>query len=158
MESTRSLRRGSLRPIRRERDWVCKAGKQLEKTGERQHHGLPHVIYQAKAEDCAGCQWKAGCCGKKGGPRQVERVLESEAMQQYLERMKQPATQQLYKQRAEVAEFPNLWIKSILGIRRFRVRGPTNALMELRWAAISYNIAQWTRVRWNVKIAGMPSA
>jgi hypothetical protein len=134
---------------------ICKAGKQLEKIGERQHHGLPHVIYQANAEDCAECQWKALCCGKKGGPRQVQRVLESEAMQQYLERMKQPATQELYKKRAEVAEIPNLWIKGILGIRRFRVRGPTKALMELTWAAISYNIAQWTRVRWQVKVVGM---
>lgn len=136
----------------------CKAGKELEKTGERKHHGVLRVIYQAKAEDCAECEWKVDCCGKKEGPRQVERVQESEAMKQYLERMKQPEAREVYKRRAEVAEFPNLWIKSVLGIRRFRVRGPTKAGMELTWAAIAYNIAQWRRVRWEVKDAGKKAA
>ena len=77
----------------------------------------------------------------------MERVQESEAMRKYLSRMAEPATQQLYKKRKEVAEFPHLWNKAVLGLRRFTVRGPTKAKLEAMWIAISYNISRWMCVR-----------
>lgn len=121
----------------------CKAGKKLVQIGERQHHGQRRVIYEAAEADCAGCEWRAGCCGKRGGARRVERVKESEAMKKYRSRMAEPATQELYKRRKEVAEFPHLWTKAVLGLRRFTLRGPTKAKMEATWIAISYNISRW---------------
>lgn len=48
------------------------------------------------------------CCGKRGKARQVARVKETEAMEEYRKRMEEPATQELYKKRKEVAEFPHL--------------------------------------------------
>lgn len=125
---------------------ICKAGKKLVQIGARVHHGQNCVVYEAVAEDCGSCEWRAGCCGKRGGPRRVERVVESEAMKRYLERMADPATKELYKRRKEVAEFPHLWNKAVLGLRRFLVRGPTKAKMEATWMAISYNITRWTCV------------
>lgn len=126
---------------------VCKAGKKLVEIGEKVHHGVQRVIYEAAATDCAQCEWRVGCCGKRGAARRVERVKESESMQKYLRRMGEAATQEVYKRRKEVAEFPHLWTKAVLGLRRFTVRGPTKARLEAIWIAISYNLSRWMCVR-----------
>jgi hypothetical protein len=39
------------------------------------------------------------------------------------ERMALPETQQIYRQRSEVAETPHLWRKAKFGLRQFHVRG-----------------------------------
>jgi transposase len=129
----------------------CKAGKKLVRIGEKVHNGQNRVIYEAAATDCAECEWRKGCCGHRGEARRVERVQESEAMKEYLARMKEPATQELYKRRKEVAEFPHLWRKAVLGLRRFIVRGPTKAKMEATWIAISHNISRWMCARTALK-------
>jgi transposase len=126
---------------------ICPAGKRLEVTGANQHHGVEREIFQARAEDCGGCAFHVSCCGKRGGARRMERVVESGAMQEYLARMKRPEIQALYKKRSEVAEFPHLWMKSVKKWRRFSVRGLTKAGMEALWAALAYNAAQWARLR-----------
>jgi transposase len=124
----------------------CKAGKKLVQICEKVHHGQTRVIYEAAEQDCAQCEWLVQCCGRRGARRRVERVKESEAMQKYLRRMAEPATHELYKRRKEVAEFPHLWNKAVLGLRRFMVRGSAKTKMEATWIAISYNISQWMRV------------
>ena len=40
------------------------------------------------------------------------------------------------------------WIKAKLGLRQFHVRGQAKAMMEVLWACLTYNIQQWTRLRW----------
>jgi hypothetical protein len=47
-----------------------------------------------------------------------------------------------------VAEFPNAWIKEKLGLRQFRLRGVAKVLLEVLWAALTYNIQQWIRLSW----------
>lgn len=121
----------------------CKAGKKLVKIGEKVHHKQLRVIYEAAAKDCEECEWRVRCCGKRGKARRVERVKESAAMEKYLKRMAEPATQEVYKKRKSVAEFPHLWMKVVLGLRRFSVRGPTKVKMEATWIAISHNISRW---------------
>lgn len=137
---------------------LCKAGKALVRIGERKHHGVVRRIFQAQSGACESCSWRQACCGKSGGPRRVEQVQESAAMQQYLKRMSEPTVQERYKKRKEVAEFPHLWIKGILGIRRFRVRGPTKARLESLWMALSYNVTQWIRLRWAGQVCAANAA
>ena len=127
---------------------ICPAGNRLRVIRERKHHGQKCTMYEARAEDCAGCPERSACCGNRPGPRRIERVRETPIMQAYLERMQQPETQALYKKRSEVAEFPNLWIKSYWGLRRFSLRGKAKAGKEAIWAALAYNIQQWTRLKW----------
>ena len=59
----------------------------------------------------------------------------------------------IYRERKRVAEFPNLWIKEKLGLRRFRVRGLVKATGEAIWACLTYNIQQWVRRRWRPQLA-----
>jgi len=135
----------------------CPAGKQLEMVRKRTLHGLPVLVYQAKAADCQGCEHQSKCCpGRKS--RRVRKVAESPAMLQYLERMKRDEIQELYKQRKKVAEFPHLWMKAMRGWDRFQVRGLAKAAKEAIWRAVAYNVEQWARVCWKVRIGQAATA
>jgi hypothetical protein len=74
------------------------------------------------------------------------------------EKMKIPEAQGIYRERKHIAEFPNLWIKEKLGLRRFRVRGLAKATCEALWACLTYNIQQWVRLCWRPKLAAAAAA
>jgi transposase len=133
---------------------TCPQGQRLKLRKTYKHHGQKKALYEAEARDCCSCEARAQCCGASGpGPRQVSRVLESEAMQAYLKRMQQPEIEQLYKRRKEVGEFPQLWMKGLWGWRRFSVRGLVKVGREAMWAALAYNIQQWIRISWKPRLA-----
>ena len=126
---------------------LCPAGKTLTILQQKVHHGMRQNVFQAQARDCSRCPWLRQCCGQRGGPRRIEVPIESKAMRDYLARMKRRAVKKLYKKRAEVAEFPNLWIKGVQQLRRFSVRGLVKVGIEALWIALAYNISQWIRLR-----------
>jgi transposase len=129
---------------------LCPAGKLLKVLKEGTHHGQRYRAYRAEAVDCETCPQCERCCGKqRSGPRQIEQVQETPAMQAYLKRMQQPEIRHLYKKRSEVGEFPNVWIKSHWGLRQFSVWGKVRTAKEAIWAALAYNVQQWTRLRWS---------
>jgi transposase len=132
---------------------ICPAGKKLVMIQQRIHHELPRNVFQARERDCVKCRFRTQCCGKRGAPRRVERIVETPAMRKYLARMKRPDTRALYKKRAEIAEFPHLWFKTLQKWRRFSVRGLVKAGTEALWVALAYNVAQWIRVRTAVPTA-----
>jgi transposase len=140
-------------PQRGGRTLLCPAGKTLVMTGERVHHGLRKNVFDATKRDCQRCRFQRRCCGEGGGPRRVERVIESKAVRAYLARMKKRTTRALYKKRSEIAEFPHLWAKAVKKWRRFSVRGQVKAGVESLWVALAYNMTQWIRIR-----AALPAA
>lgn len=133
---------------------TCPAGKTLVVIQQKKHHGMLKNVFQAQPIDCSGCQWRRQCCGERGSPRRVEKVVESAAMKQYLARMKRPEIRKLYKKRSEIAEFPHLWAKAMKKWTRFSVRGLVKAGLEALWVALAYNMAQWIRLQRPVPIAG----
>lgn len=126
---------------------LCPAGKTLVVIQQKIHHGVLKDVFQARQGDCGRCRFRAPCCGERGGPRRVERTVESPAMQRYLTRMKRRQTRRLYRKRSEIAEFPFMWAKAVKKWRRFSVRGTVKAGMEALWVALAYNISQWIRIR-----------
>jgi hypothetical protein len=76
-------------------------------------------------------------------------------MLKFLERMQSDEAKAIYRQRSQVAEFPNAWIKDKLGIRQFRLRGLVKVGLEALWAGLTYNIQQWIRVSWRQKLVGV---
>ena len=126
----------------------CPAGKVLAyETQERQGATVRHR-YRAKASDCRVCEFQARCCpGTKRG-RSLVRSEATPEIVAFQAKMKTPETQAIYKQRAEVAEFPNLWIKDKIGLRQFRLRGLVKVTLEAVWACLTYNICQWIRLCW----------
>jgi len=129
---------------------LCPAGKTLVQIGEHTNHGVVKAIFAAEEADCCQCPFQSRCCGGKSQRRKVERVIESQAMQHYLARMKKRSVQALYKKRAQIAEFPHLWAKAVKKWTRFSVRGLTKAGMEALWVAFAYNITQWISIRSSV--------
>lgn len=131
----------------RTQELVCPDGQTLVLIGQKKHHGVPKMMFEAAASDCRQCQHLAKCCGHRGGPRRVEITVESPAMLAYLARMKRKAVKKLYQKRCEVAEFPHLWLKGVQKLRQFSVRGLVKAGTEALWMALAYNVTQWMRVR-----------
>ena len=69
-------------------------------------------------------------------------------MKAFRSNMQTEKAKAIYRTRAEVAEFPNAWIKEKFGLRRFRLRGLAKTHTEAVWVCLTYNIKQWIRLRW----------
>ena len=110
------------------------------------------TIYYYLGKKCSTCPSKPSCCPKSKRGRIVSRLKNDPRITAFLEKMDTPEAKAVYSQRAEVAEFPNLWIKEKLGLRRFRLRGLVKAEMEARWACLTYNIKLWMRLCWKPRL------
>ncbi len=131
----------------------CPAGKVLQPIGQQERIGVVQHVYRAEAEICRACPFKTQCCPQSRQGRTVTRSVDAPEVQQFRQKMQTPQAQEIYRQRAPVAEFPNAWIKDKLGLRQFRVRGLVKAGMELLWACLTYNIQQWIRLCWRPSLA-----
>lgn len=126
----------------------CPMGVRLKYQGKTRSELVVIQKYQALPRDCAACVRKVDCCPKneKSG-RSVQRSEYHEEIQDYQQRMSQPETQAIYRQRSEVAETPHLWIKAKFKLRQFHVRGLVKVAQEALWVALTYNIAILLRCR-----------
>jgi transposase len=132
---------------------ACPAGQRME----RSVNGKRYVRYDARARDCAVCAHRAQCC-PQSGRRTVKIKKVPPATQAHAQRMEQDQMKQLYKKRGPVAEFPHAWLKEKLGLRRFRTRGIYRVGLEALWAALTYNVQQWSRLVWRPGLAAALAA
>ena len=128
--------------------YTCPTGKTLRYQDREKQKGSMRYRYRAAKADCQACPLKAQCCPHTSKGRAIWRVEDSEAVTAFKQKMATPEAQQAYKQRSQVAEFPNAWIKAKIGLRQFRLRGLVKVGMEALWACLTYNIQQWIRLRW----------
>ena len=126
----------------------CPMGKRLAYQGKTKSELVAIQKYQARPGDCAACERKADCCPKneKTG-RSVQRSEYHQEIQDFQQRMAQPETRQIYRQRPEVAETPHLWMKAKFQLRQFHVRGLVKVGQEALWVALTYNVALLLRYR-----------
>jgi hypothetical protein len=80
--------------------------------------------------------------------RSVHRSEELAEVAEFRHKMQTERAREIYRQRAQVAETPNLWIKEKFGLRQFSVRGLSKVRMEALWVCLTYNIRVWIRLRW----------
>ena len=128
--------------------YLCPAGKVLRYEGREKLHGATRYRYRAATTDCQACRWRVQCCPGSRKGRSLVRSEDAPVMAAFKAKMATPAAQQIYKQRAGVAEFPHAWIKDKLGLRQFRLRGQIKVGIEALWACLTYNIQQWIRLLW----------
>jgi len=127
----------------------CPQGKTLSYEGKEQRHTQVSYRYRAQRSDCQGCPVKSQCCpGNRVTGRSVHRGEELAEVAEFRHRMQTEQAREIYRQRAQVAETPNLWIKAKFGLRQFSVRGLSKVGMEALWACLTYNIRIWIRLRW----------
>jgi len=132
---------------------LCPNNKILKYFRKEKFDGGIKYYYSADIVDCERCQYQSQCCGvsnKKG--RTVTRKEYHKIILDFQKKMKTKKAKEIYKTRAENAEFPNAWIKDKFKLRQFRLRGLDKVNIELTIAVISYNIMQWLRLKWKVRL------
>lgn len=125
----------------------CPAGQLLQYSGADKAAGGSARRYKAKSNPCQACSSKPQCCPKTK-VREIRVVDEGPEIIAFRKKMAEPEMIEIYKQRSQLAEFPHAWLKEKIGLRRFRVRGLRKVTLESLWAAMTYNIQQWIRLRW----------
>lgn len=125
----------------------CPAGKTLKRIRTDPCEGRIEYSYRASATDCRTCPFQDRCC-PKNSPRLVVRKEDSPAVAAFRAKMQTEDAKQLYRTRAQIAEFPHACIKEKFGLRRFRLRGRQNVRAEAVWVCLTYNIQQWLRLSW----------
>jgi hypothetical protein len=132
--------------------YTCPQGKRLpHRATRRTRVGVEHQVYQARAADCRNCALRSACKPGQQG-RLIVRSENVPAVAAYVAKMQTEAARAAYRRRAPVAEFSNLWLKTKLGLRQFCVRGLKKSRCEVLWACLTYNIQQWFRLRWKVRL------
>jgi hypothetical protein len=134
--------------------YTCPAGKVLRPDGKEEQPGRIDYRYRARGADCRACPYREKCCPQSGERgRCIRRGVEDPVVVAHREKMQTEEAKQIYRQRGEVAEFPNAWLKDKMGLRQFQVRGLIKVGMEVLWACLTYNIKQWIRLCWRPRWA-----
>lgn len=128
--------------------FICPAGKTLLLRTTDQRTGMTLYTYQAKRIDCTNCCFKSQCISKGDGPRSIVRTVNSDTVQAFIAKMESTEAKQIYKERSQLSEFANCWIKAKCGLRQFRLRGLIKVRMESLWAALTFNVQMWVRLVW----------
>jgi hypothetical protein len=77
----------------------------------------------------------------------VVRTVELETVTAFKRKMQTEEAKQIYRKRSQLSEFPNAWIKTKIGLRQFYLRGLNKVNMEAKWAALTFNIQRWLKLR-----------
>ncbi|MGH9880370.1 MAG: transposase, partial [Pyrinomonadaceae bacterium] len=128
--------------------YTCPAGATLSFKGKEQRGKRTRLRYRALAASCAACPWRLQCCPKTKRGRSLSRWEYEAEVLNHKAKMQTAEAQEIYKQRAQTAEFPIAWLKEKIGLRRFRVRGLLKAELEALWACATHNLQQWIRLCW----------
>jgi hypothetical protein len=133
--------------------FICPEGKRLtlSRPWRRSPPGRVVHRYRASQKDCWACPSRSQCCSSnKRYGRSIVVTTEAAAMRALRMMQGTPELRQRMGERARVAEFVHAWLKAKLGLRRFHVRGLVKAGTEALWAALTYNVQQWIRLRWRL--------
>jgi transposase len=129
--------------------YICPVGTILAFAERETGPGVERYRYYAPLDACRCCRSRSKCCpGKRSRGRGVVRIVESGQVQEFRHRMETDEGKAAYRQRGQMAEFPNAWLKEKLGLRRFRLRGLAKVTMEVQWACLTYNLQLWIRRCW----------
>jgi transposase len=133
----------------------CPAGQTLRHAGQEQRPGVVQHQYRAEEKVCAACPFKEQCCPQNASKgRSITRAVEAPEVEAFAQKMQTEEAKGIYRQRGEIAEFPNAWIKAKLGLREFHVRTLAKVKLEVLWACLTYNIQQWIGARWRTGLVG----
>lgn len=123
----------------------CPQGRRLTYDAKECRAGTMHYRYKA-GEGGLRCVSGQAVVLPTHAPRPLGRTSRTITRDCRLPRQDADGRSVRDKTRSQIAEFPNLWIKTKLGLRQFRVRGLAKVCLESLWAALTYNIQHWIRL------------
>ena len=93
-----------------------------------------------RCHSCAGCGLAADCLRGNSQSRTVSHDQHEAVRQEVAARLKTESGKKAYAQRAHLAETPNGYIKQVIGLRQFLLRGLDKVRTEWLWACTAFNI------------------
>jgi hypothetical protein len=128
--------------------YYCPQGRPLpyEQTKSDCQKGVrrPRRIY--RSVNCAECPLAAACLSPRAKHgRTVSRDQYEQVRERTAARMATPAARARYNHRPRIAETPFAFLKSVMGLRQFLLRGLEKVKTEWRWAATAFNIVKLIR-------------
>jgi len=108
--------------------------RQARDTGE----ASAYRVYQC--ESCEGCGLASDCLKGKSKQRTVSHDQHEAVRREVVLRLKTESGKKTYARRAHLAETPNAFIKEVLGLRQFLLRGLDKVCTEWFWACTAFNI------------------
>jgi hypothetical protein len=135
--------------------FTCPEGKILKHRGMEKVPGRTSQIYEAKGGDCMQCPMKGQCCPRSArNGRRIRRAELHPTVKAWIDKMGTEEAKAIYRNRAQIAEFSNAWIKAKHCLRQFRSRGIHKAGIEVLWACFTYNVQLWARLYWRPAMTG----
>jgi transposase len=123
--------------------YYCPTGRPLnyKETNKDQRGGMAVSRRVYRCADCADCVLAGECLDPKAKRgRTVQRDEYEPLRERMAAKMRTPEGKAVYNQRMHVGETPFAVIKSILGVRRFLLRGLEKVRTEWLWVCTAYNI------------------
>ncbi len=123
--------------------YYCPQGRPLEfvqiKTkGRDTGDASQYRVYTCPS--CEGCALAADCLSGHAKYRSVSHDQHEAVRRKVALRLKTESGKKTYARRAHLAETPNGFIKDVLGLRQFLLRGLAKVRTEWLWACTAFNI------------------
>jgi transposase len=104
----------------------------------RQGQKITLRVYRA---DCAGCPLAGKCVSEKSkGGRTITRDCYTPDRERHAAKMRTDDARTRYARRFHAGETPFGWLKHVLGLRQFLLRGLEKVRVEWLWACTGYNL------------------
>ncbi len=127
----------------------CPMGRKLEwdQTREKERLVGEDSIYDVyRCQECAGCPLAKDCLAGSAKSRIVSRDQHEDLREAALARLNTEEGRKIYGRRAWMAETPYAFIKTVMGLRQFLLRGLDKVRTEWRWACTAYNLRKLVRI------------
>ncbi len=118
----------------------CPLGKPLTRYGKGRHQrtGIAYTKYRCPGRQ--GCILAKQCIQGETDRRTLRRDQYQDARDRVDERMATEAGKKIYKKRAPVVEGVFGFIKQVLGVRQFLLRGSDKVRIEWNWICAAFNL------------------
>jgi transposase len=123
--------------------YYCPRGAPLpfEKTKPDVRQGQKINLDVYRCADCAGCPLASRCVlDKSHGGRTITRDRFTADRERHAAKMRTPEARARYARRFHAGETPFGWLKHVLGLRQFLLRGLEKVRTEWLWACTGYNL------------------
>lgn len=128
--------------------YYCPMGQTLEyeKTKQREVGGETLDVRSYRSQACEGCPLAGSCVSKQSkGGRTIGRDEHTPDRERHAKHMARPEAQEVYKERLHAGEVPFAYIKHVIGLRQFLLRGLGRVRIEWNWACIAFNVMKLSK-------------
>jgi transposase len=123
--------------------YYCPCGHVLtfEKTKPDVRQGQKITLRVYRCAGCEGCLLAERCVSAKSqGGRTITRDIYTADRERHAAKMATPGSRARYGRRFHAGETPFGWLKQVLGLRQFLLRGLEKVRTEWLWACTAYNL------------------